>query len=138
MKFFSFRVIFFFEYYAENNRITGSACKARKEIEQTMKFRLLWISLLLLCIAQNGLFAQTAIINSSRANAVRVNVPSLKSSGTGFFFDTEHIITAFHVVGTMNVNKNTKPPEAEITIGSDVVVVLPALLPQNHKRAPSK
>jgi len=91
-----------------------------------MKFRLLWISLLLLCIAQNGLFAQTAIINSSRANAVRVNVPSLKSSGTGFFFDTEHIITAFHVVGTMNVNKNTKPPEAEITIGSDVVVVLPA------------
>jgi S1-C subfamily serine protease len=89
-----------------------------------MKLRWLWLSLLLLCFAQNDLLAETTAISSSRANAVHINVPSLKSFGTGFFFDAEHVVTAFHVVGTVDVNGTKTPAEAEVTIGSDVAVIL--------------
>jgi hypothetical protein len=64
------------------------------------------------------------LISSSRANAVNVIVPSLKSAGTGFFLDAQHIVTAFHVVGKVGIDKSKTPPEAIIITGADISVVL--------------
>jgi len=90
-----------------------------------MKTRLqLLVILLLLLFVQSGLCAEMKPISSSRANAVRVKVPSLDSAGTAFFLDGEHVITAFHVVGKVNIDKSRTPPEAQLTTGTDISVVL--------------
>ncbi len=88
----------------------------------------MWQQLLLvlplLLFIQSELCAETQPISSSRANAVRVNVPSLSSAGTAFFLDAEHVITAFHVVGKVDIDKSKAPIEAQITLGTDISVVL--------------
>ena len=85
--------------------------------------QLLLVPLVLLFV-QTGLCAEMKPISSSRANAVRVKVPSLDLAGTAFFFDAEHVITAFHVVGKVNIDKTKTPPEVQITTGTDISLVL--------------
>ena len=86
--------------------------------------RQLLLVLPVLLFVQSVLCAEMKPISSSRANAVRVKVPSLDLAGTGFFFDAEHVITAFHVVSKVNIDKSKTPPEAQITTGTDISVVL--------------
>ena len=88
------------------------------------KWRQLLLVLSVFLFMQSELCAEMKPISSSRANAVRVNVPSLSSAGTGFFLDAEHVITAFHVVGKVDIDKTKVPPEAQITMGEDISVVL--------------
>lgn len=42
-------------------------------------------------------------IQESRANCVQVESPSAKTSGTGFFLDSEHIATCFHVAANVEL-----------------------------------
>jgi S1-C subfamily serine protease len=80
--------------------------------------------LLAFLFVQSGLCAEMKQISSSRANAVLVKVPSLDSAGTAFFLDGEHIITAFHVVGKVNIDKSITPPKFQITTGTDISIIL--------------
>lgn len=92
-----------------------------------MTVKLHWRLLLVLSVlslSERGLCAEMTLIHSSRANAVRVVVPSMDSAGTGFFIDAQHVVTAFHVVGKVVGDKNKTPPEAHIILGKDVSVVL--------------
>lgn len=86
-------------------------------------------NLLVLILALSSVFAIAAgvdnpLINSSRNSCVRIIVPSIDSSGTGFFIDGQHLVTCFHVVGRSEVNQTTTPPEATINVAKDIKIRL--------------
>lgn len=84
----------------------------------------LLLVLSIVAFAQCGLSTEMSLVTTSRANAVRISIPSLKSGGTGFFIDEQHVVTAFHVIGKVNIHKKKDPPEAEITMSSDITIIL--------------
>jgi len=65
-----------------------------------------------------------ALIEVSRNSCVRIIVPSINSSGTGFFLDGQHVVTCFHVIGRYKVNQAVNPPEANINVPNDIKVRL--------------
>lgn len=87
-------------------------------------FYCILLTFLLIVSLTTEVYAEMKLINSSRENAVRLKVPSLDSSGTGFFLDDQHIVTAFHVVGKVDIDKSKTPQEAKIITGTDISVVL--------------
>lgn len=82
---------------------------------------ILMVSLILVQTA----FAQTnsQSIETSRSNCVKIVLPDLNSSGTGFFLDSTHIVTCFHVIAEIEIVDQNKG-DVRFTIANNINVVL--------------
>lgn len=91
-----------------------------------MKILLNWCVLVLSIVlfSKSVIQAQPnkSLIDLSRNSTVRVITTS--GSGTGFFIDNKYVVTCFHVIAKVEINKDIVPNQMKIDIAKDLKIRL--------------
>ena len=87
----------------------------------TKYFRIV-LAFLVLLLAVTANAQDSSIIDLSRASTVKLISKSGNSSGSGFFIDSQHILTCFHVIAKLSIEDKT----VHWSVYSDLQAILPS------------